>query len=619
MTQACPFPSPGAPARERAPAALAATLTDRPRAAPARRARRWLVSPALWLALTALLPLAPAAAQDWLFGTGASGGMAGPAGPAPAASAPAQPAAAQRAAAAPVAAAPQSSAPPPIAQPLPPDPARAERPIVFGSQIFSGRFGSEAFSGFNPDYQIAVGDRVTLRMWGAFTYEATQPVDAQGNVFVPNVGPIRVLGVRNADLNAQVERQLKRVFRANVGVYATLEAAQPVKIFVTGFVRAPGLYGGLSSDSVLYYLDRAGGIDPDRGSYLEVEVLRRGVVRARINLYRFLLQGHMEMLQLQDGDTIVATPRRHTVRVGGEVLNPYIFEFKQARVTGIELLELARPRPSATHLSIVRRVGAEQRSEYHPVADAAQVVIEDGDEVTLTSDKFPGTILVRIEGAHLGERSLVLPYGAKLEDALARVRPAQQANMGAVQLFRRSVAARQKELMESSLRSLEVYALTARSATSEEAALRQREGQQILEFVERARRVQPRGQVILAGAEGAGQTLLEDGDIIQVPERSNLVMVSGEVNFPSALVFDPMAGLQTYIQNAGGFTQNANAARVVVMRQDGSVFESASPRLQPGDQIMVLPKVQTKNVEVARGITQVLFQIAVIAKTALGL
>jgi hypothetical protein len=35
---------------------------------------------------------------------------------------------------------------------MPPDPATAARPLMFGSQMFVGRFASEAFSGFNPDY-----------------------------------------------------------------------------------------------------------------------------------------------------------------------------------------------------------------------------------------------------------------------------------------------------------------------------------------------------------------------------------------------------------------------------------------------------------------------------------
>jgi protein involved in polysaccharide export with SLBB domain len=358
--------------------------------------------------------------------------------------------------------------------PLPPDPALALKPIVFGSQLFAGRFGMVPFSGFNPDYVIATGDRLLVRMWGAFNFEAPQVVDAHGNIFIPNVGPVAVRGVRNADLNREVALQVKRVFRANVGVYATLESAQPVKVYVTGFVRAPGLYPGLSSDSVLYYLDRAGGIDPARGSYLDVDVLRGGRPVASINLYRFLLEGRIDTLQLQEGDTIVAQPRRHTVQVGGEVHNPYIFEFKKPTVSGVELLAVARPKPGATFMSIVRQIGPDRRAEYHPLSNAPNITIEDGDEVTLTADKYPGTILVRVEGAQLGQQALVLPFGAKLEDALALVKPAPQANIAAVQLFRPAVAARQKELIEVSLRSLETYALTARSATSEEAALRQR-------------------------------------------------------------------------------------------------------------------------------------------------
>lgn len=497
---------------------------------------------------------------------------------------------------------------------LPPDPATSLKPLMFGSQMFSGRFAAEAFSGFNPEYQIAVGDRVNVRMWGAFSFEATQVVDVQGNLFIPNVGPVQVLGVRNADLNRIVEAQIKRTYRASVGIYATLEAAQPVKIYVTGFVRAPGLYGGLSSDSVLAYLDRAGGIDPDRGSYLEVDVLRGGKPRAKVNLYEFLLNGRIETLQLQDGDTLVVAPRKFTVTVSGEVLNPYIFEFGHAAVTGTELLAVARPRPGATHLSVVRKVGADQRSEYHSLQEAASVSIQDGDEVTVTSDKYPGTILVRVEGAHLGERTLVLPYGSHLRDALARIKPAPQSRMESVQLYRRSVALRQKELIEASLRSLETYALTARSATSEEAALRSRESQQILEFIDRARQVQPRGQVVLAQGTDTGNTLMEDGDILNIPAQSNLILVNGEVMFPSALVFDARAKTDDYVSRSGGYTQGADKSKLLVVRQDGSVAEGNRVALAPGDEIMVLPKIETKSVELTRGITQIIYQIAIAAK-----
>ena len=502
----------------------------------------------------------------------------------------------------------------PVLQPLPPDPALASKPVVFGSQLFAGRFGTVPFSGFNADYVIATGDRLIVRMWGAYTFETAQVVDAQGNIFLPNVGPVAVRGVRNADLNREVGEQVKRVFRTSVGVYATLDVAQPVKVYVTGFVKAPGLYAGLSSDSILYYLDRAGGIDPARGSYLEVDVLRGGKPVAAVNLYRFLLEGRIEPLQLQEGDTIVAQPRRHTVQVGGEVQNPYIFEFKEAQVSGAELLAVARPKPSATYISIVRQIGPERRAEYHPIADAAQITIEDGDEVFLTADKYPGTILVRVEGAQLGQQALVLPFGTPLAEALAQIKLAPQANIEAVQLYRQSIAARQKELIDISLRSLETYALTARSATNEEAQLRQRESALMLTFIERARAVQPKGQVVLLPAAQAGQTILEDGDLIRVPNRSNTVLVSGEVVFQSALVWEPDTTAQTYINRAGGYTQLANEDRIVVVHQDGSVAESESAIVRAGDEIMVLPKITTKSIEITRAITTILFQIAYTAK-----
>lgn len=507
----------------------------------------------------------------------------------------------------------------PASTSLPPDPFTATQPLIFGSQMFSGRFSATPFSGFNPNYQIAVGDRVSVRMWGAFIFDATQPVDAQGNLFIPNVGPVRVLGVRNEDLNRQVEAQVKKVFKSTVGVYASLAAAQPVKVYVTGFVRAPGLYGGLSSDSVLHYLDQAGGIDPDRGSYLEVDVLRGGKPRAKFNLYRFLLDGQIEHLQLQDGDTIVAYPRKHTAAVQGEVLNPYVFEFASGRIRGSELLAMARPRPSATHMSIVRKVGVERRSEYYPLSAAAEVTIEDGDELMVTADKYPGTILVRIEGAHLGERTLILPYGARLADALSRLKPAPQSNLTAAQLFRKSVAMRQKEMLDASLRSLETYALTARSATSEEAALRTREAELILQFIQRARTVQPKGQVVLAQNEESNATLLEDGDVIRIPEQSNLVLVSGEVLFPNALVHEARLTADDYVRRAGGYNQGKDGAKLVVLRQDGSVAEDPNGAIKPGDEIMVLPKIETKNVEITRGITQIVYQIAVAAKVLFGL
>lgn len=490
---------------------------------------------------------------------------------------------------------------------------------MFGVQLFQPGMGQTYGHGFNADYTLAIGDRVALRMWGAFSFQDVQTVDPQGNIFLPNVGPVTVAGVRNTDLNDVIRSAVREVYRANVDVYASLEASQPVRVFVTGFVRAPGQYPGVSADSILDFLLRAGGVDPARGSYIDIRLLRAGQERASFNLYDFLLEGQLPQVQLQDGDTIVVSGRQNSVRVTGEVFNSYGFEFRTPTVSAAEILRLARPKPTATHVSVVHKTGTDQFAEYHPIDQLDNVLLMSGDEMSVVADRTIRTILVRVDGAIESSRVLTLPYGARLSDALAQVVPMPQANMDAVQLFRTSVAERQREMLDVSLRVLETLALTSRSTTTEEANLRAREAEQVMRFIERARQIEPRGQVVLAGREGAMNTLLQDGDVLVVPERSALVMVHGEVTQPNAIAYDSGSTVDDYLELAGGTTQRRRDARVLLLRQDGTFVESRRARPEPGDEILVLPAVRARNVEVARGLSEILFQLAVVARVALDL
>jgi len=490
---------------------------------------------------------------------------------------------------------------------------------MFGEQLFQPGIAQTYGVGLNEDYEIAIGDRVALRMWGAYPYQDVQVVDPHGNVFLPNVGPVHVAGVRNSDLNEVVRSAIREVYRSNVDVYATLEASQPVRVFVTGSVRAPGQYPGVAADSVLGFLLRAGGIDPSRGSYIDVRLLRSGQSRASFNLYDFLIEGRLEPVQIQDGDTLVVGGRHNAVRVSGDVFNSYGFEFASQEISAEELLRLARARPGATHVSVVHKVGTRQFSEYHPIGELEGVFLRAGDELSVVTDRSISTILVRVDGAIDSSRVLTLPYGSTLDDALAGITPKPEANPDAIQLFRQSVADRQRRMLEVSLRVLEASALTSRSMTSEEAALRAREADQVISFIDRARQVEPRGQVVLAGRESVMDTLLQDGDVLVIPERSSMVMVHGEVTQPTAISYDSRSTVADYVKLAGGTTQRRGDARVLLLRQDGTFVESDRARPEPGDEILVLPTVGAKNMEVARGISQILFQIAVVARVALDL
>ena len=94
-------------------------------------------------------------------------------------------------------------------------------------------------------------------------------------------------------------------------------------------------------------------------------------------------------------------------------------------------------------------------------------------------------------------------------------------------------------------------------------------------------------------------------------------MVHGEVTSPAALVFDSESTVDDYIELAGGIIQRKGDARILLRRQDGTFTESKRARPQPGDEILVVPTVGARTLEVTRGITQILFQIAVVAGVVL--
>ncbi|GAB3537722.1 polysaccharide biosynthesis/export family protein [Noviherbaspirillum agri] len=491
---------------------------------------------------------------------------------------------------------------------------------VFGAQLFTGSFARPGVTQFNPDYMLAIGDGVQIRLWGGYTFDNVVPVDPQGNIFLPHVGPVKVLGVRNQDLQQLVETAVRKVFRANVYSYASLAAAQPVRIFVGGFVNRPGLYNGTSMDSLLHYLDQAGGIDPERGTFLDVQVKRGEQVRASVSLYDFLLQGRLPLLQLADGDVIFVAPRNHTVKVSGLAENAKRFEFKDSALSIAQLANFAKPRAQATHVRVVRNTGTVRNIDYYTLAEAGNVSISNGDEVEFTADKKPGTITVRVEGEHLSAQEYVLPYGARIGELMSRIQFSDRSDAQSVQLYRQSVRERQKLMLQTSMKSLESTVLTARSGTSDEARLRKEEAELILQWVERAKKIEPSGQVLIAQASSRDELLLENGDVIKVPTRDGLVLVSGEVLFPNAIAYDGQLTLDDYIRRAGGYTQNADNSRVVVAHRDGSFEEGTSnPALRAGDEVLVLPKVDVKSRQIWKDMTQIIYQIAVSAKVVLGL
>jgi len=501
------------------------------------------------------------------------------------------------------------TAPIPLSAAAVPEKAMGLQP--FGANLFTGGFSKEKERGLNPNYLISEGDTLTIHIWGTITKSENYTVDQQGNIFLPSVGPVHLAGVPNSELNTVVEAAVKSVYAQNVHVYANLNTTQPAAVYVTGFVNRPGRYPGVASNSILYFIDKAGGISQDKGSYREIHVMRTGKIIGKADLYTFLIKGEIPMVQFRDDDTIVVGQRKGIVRVTGNVLNAHVFEFLDTEFNGKALAAFARVRPSVSHVQITGNRNQVPVSSYVPLKEFLEMQLRDGDQVEFSADERQPLIQVKVEGHYIGPSQYVLPQDTTLGEILDTIPvDPKLTDYTAVSLRRMSVATRQKQSLEEGLHRLENTYLLASSASNEEASIRVKEAQMIADFVKRARAVQPKGRVVIANQPLARSMLLEDGDIITLPMRSNAVLVSGEVLLSQALFFDKSADLEDYIERTGGFTEQADSSKVVVLHSSGEVETGYGTKIRPGDEILVLPKVPTKNVQLASTLIDIIYKIA---------
>jgi len=96
---------------------------------------------------------------------------------------------------------------------------------------------------------------------------------------------------------------------------------------------------------------------------------------------------------------------------------------------------------------------------------------------------------------------------------------------------------------------------------------------------------------------GKNDFFLEEGDDIFVPRELQTVRVMGEVLFPTYVGYEKGVNLKKYINNAGGFSIQAQKKKVFVLYANGTAKSTRSflgirlyPKIEPGARIVVPEK-----------------------------
>lgn len=493
------------------------------------------------------------------------------------------------------------------------------------------------------DYPIAVGDEVLLLLWGSVDADLRMVVDRNGRISIPRVGAVQVAGVRNADLQALIERRVSQVFR-NFQSSVSLGQLRGIRVFVTGFVPRPGTYTVNPLTSVVSALIRAGG-PASSGSFRRIELKRKGQLVASFDLYDLLLKGDRSADQLvQAGDVVHVGPVGTQIAVVGSVNRPAVMELRPGETVSDALMMAGGFNAIAdrTRLAIERlSERTRQRIAELSMPIDAGASLSNGDVIRafnatssiLATERQNKRITIGGEVANPGE--YVLPPNSTLQDAIRAaggLRPT--AFIFGTQFLRYSVRVTQQENYDRALRDLETdLAKTAgsrRVSSGEDVSALRAEEDSRSRLLQRMRNLRPNGRVVLQLKPqdvDLPALVLEDQDQLYLPPRPTTVGVFGSVFNSGSYLHNGERSIEQYLQLAGGPTRGADEGSIFVVRANGQVLSALqgggsgwfrdrsyfkSVAAEPGDTMFVPEEMdKTTLVQSAKDWTQILYQFGI--------
>lgn len=100
-------------------------------------------------------------------------------------------------------------------------------------------------------------------------------------------------------------------------------------------------------------------------------------------------------------------------------------------------------------------------------------------------------------------------------------------------------------------------------------------------------------EAALANPGSDADIVLRAGDVISVPEYNNTVKIGGAVMMPNTVSYQEGEGVKYYINQAGGYGQNAKKSKKFIIYMNGQIAQvkgSGKKQMEPGCEIIVPSK-----------------------------
>lgn len=404
---------------------------------------------------------------------------------------------------------------------------------VFGRDIFNSKqlsFEPQMNIATPQNYVLGPGDQLVIDIYGAAQESNTLTVSPDGDVTVPDVGPIHVSGLSVAAAQRRIRGKLGSFYQSS-DIKVTVGQTRTIMVNVMGEVKVPGTYTLSAFATVFHALYMAGGIS-DLGTLRAIKVFRQGRLVTTVDVYEFILNGRLAgNIRLQDNDVVQVGTYDCLVDITGRVKRPMAYELKASESLAT-LLKYSGGFASDAFKKQVRvlRKSEDLKSVYNVEEfDLTSFKMTDGDSVIVDSVYNRYKNMVEIKGA------VWRPGMYQLGDKVSSVRSLIEIASGLTEeaMTSRAVMRRMKPNRTQEVISLNIDG-------------------------------------ILNGTEA--DIPLKNEDVIFIPtlaahQNLRTLTIDGEVIFPGTYEYADNMTIEDFILLAGGLTDAASTLKVDVSRR----------------------------------------------------
>ncbi len=441
---------------------------------------------------------------------------------------------------------------------LPLEPVGVEALEPFGYELFErdpARLKPNEAIPVAADYLVGPGDTLRIQLFGNQNADYDLPVERNGMVRFPEIGPISVAGLGYQQVQELIGQRVREQF-IGTQVSVTLGELRALQVFVVGDVKAPGSYAVSPMATITTALALGGGV-ARQGSLRRIQLKRQGQVLQTLDVYDVLLRGDTRGdARLQSGDVVFVPPVGTRVAVAGEVNRPAIYEYRGAANVEDVIGLAGGLKPTAYRAGVkIERLdpgaGLQVLAADQESADGRSLKVADGDTVIVPKGVAQLERSIRLVGNVQRPGEYQWRPGLRISDLIRSSRDLKEGSDLNYLLIRREVVPN----AELTVLSADAQAAWTARGTAADVVL------------------QPRDTVYVFDLE-VGREHIVEPLIDELRLRSSrsrplpVARIGGQVNAEGEYPLEPAMRVSDLVRAGGGLAESAYLASAELTRYE---------------------------------------------------